>query len=227
MTSLQAHLQAWLGRWPPGRELEVVGSPARTRPGWDGAVRPLLGVQAPEHGTVLSVAPDHAARVAALLLDGQGLTADVRQQVADLLGGGTVASGVFRTTDQVSDGRALPDIGTWVATDDPRVPGWLRPFNGGVLLVVDEHGAYAAGLGVKRHDDVGHELSVGTDPEHRGRGLARRLVATAARELLARGAVVTYLHDPENTASARVADAAGFPDRGWRVWGLFRDEGGA
>jgi hypothetical protein len=33
--------------------------------------------------------------------------------------------------------------------------------------------------------------------------------------VLADGAVPLYQHDPENTASARVADAAGFPDRGW------------
>lgn len=223
MTSLEAHLRAWLGRWPPRRALEVVASSARTRPGWDGDVRPLLGLQSPEHGTLLSVAPDHATTVADLL-DGQGLTHDARRQVADLLGGGTVAAGVFRTAGQVPDHRALPDVGTWVGADDPRVPAWLRPFNGGVLLVVDEHGAYVAGLGVKRHDEVGHELSVGTDPAHRGEGLARRLVATAARDLLARGAVVTYLHDPDNLASARVAEAAGFPDRGWRIWGLFRGE---
>ena len=56
------------------------------------------------------------------------------------------------------------------------------------------------------------------------RGLARRLVAQAARRLLTDGATVTYLHDPANTASARVADACGFPDRGWQVWGLFREE---
>jgi len=33
--------------------------------------------------------------------------------------------------------------------------------------------------------------------------------------------VPTYLHDPANLASARVADAAGFPDRGWAVFGAF------
>ena len=34
------------------------------------------------------------------------------------------------------------------------------------------------------------------------------------------GVVPTYLHDPANTASAKVADAAGFPDRGWTVLGM-------
>ncbi len=31
----------------------------------------------------------------------------------------------------------------------------------------------------------------------------------------------TYLHAPDNTASARVADASGFVDQGWKVHGLW------
>jgi hypothetical protein len=32
--------------------------------------------------------------------------------------------------------------------------------------------------------------------------------------------VATYLHDPANLASARVATAAGFPDLGWKIIGV-------
>ncbi len=39
--------------------------------------------------------------------------------------------------------------------------------------------------------------------------------------MLDEGAVPTYLHAPDNVASARAADAAGFPDRGWSVVGFF------
>jgi GNAT superfamily N-acetyltransferase len=115
----------------------------------------------------------------------------------------------------------LADAGEWVDDDDPVVPDWLRPFGGRVLVARDDDGSYLAGVGIKRHDADGHELSVGTEPEARGRGLARRLVAQAARTLLDDGIVATYLHDPANIASARVADAAGFPDLGWRVLGMF------
>jgi GNAT superfamily N-acetyltransferase len=94
------------------------------------------------------------------------------------------------------------------------------PFGGQVLIARDERGRYLAGVGVKRHDGDGHELSVGTEPAARGNGLARRLVAQAARAVLADGKVPTYLHDPANSASARVADAAGFPDLGWQVLGM-------
>jgi GNAT superfamily N-acetyltransferase len=114
----------------------------------------------------------------------------------------------------------LPDAGIWVPYDDPRVPQWLRPFGGEVLVVLDGE-QYVAGVGVKRHDDAGHELAVGTEEAARGRGLARRLVAQAARRVLDEGAVPTYLHAPGNIGSARAADAAGFPDRGWSVIGFF------
>lgn len=49
------------------------------------------------------------------------------------------------------------------------------------------------------------------------RGIARRLVATAARSILDAGRTPTYLHNPSNHASAKVAEAAGFPEIGWRM----------
>ena len=103
----------------------------------------------------------------------------------------------------------------WVDTDSPRLPGWLRPFGGQALVVFDDHGQYLAGVGIKRHDELGHEISVGTEPQARGRGLARRLVAQAARRILDQGRIPTYLHTFDNAASSRVAAAAGFPDLGW------------
>lgn len=78
----------------------------------------------------------------------------------------------------------------------------------------------AAGVGIKRHNPHGHELAVGTEPAHRGKGLARALVAQAVRRVLAAGAVPLYFHDAANVPSGRIAEAAGSPDRGWRVLGL-------
>jgi predicted GNAT family acetyltransferase len=63
-------------------------------------------------------------------------------------------------------------------------------------------------------------LAVGTEPDHRGRGLAARLCAQAARRVIATGAVPIYLHDPANVASERTAAAAGFVDDGWQVLGV-------
>ncbi len=100
------------------------------------------------------------------------------------------------------------------------MPPWLQPFNGDVL-VGWEGDDLAAGVGRKQHDDHGHELAVVTEEGHRGRGWARELVTQAARRVLDEGAVPVYLHAPQNAASARTADASGFPDVGWRIVGLF------
>lgn len=218
---LEAHLRAWLGTWPPRQELDLLLWPGRQERGWDGGIWPGLGVERPL-GTILSlspaVVPDPAAldpgRVLAALRSPAAATA-----VPAALGRPDLCltRAAFRWSEAPAD---LPRIGEWFDQEDPRLPPWLRPFNGGVLVARDEAGRVAAGVGIKRHNPHGHELAVGTEPAYRGQGLARALVAQAARRVLAEGAVPLYLHDPGNAASARVAEAAGFPERGWRVIGL-------
>ncbi|MGP3965880.1 GNAT family N-acetyltransferase [Nonomuraea sp. 3N208] len=119
----------------------------------------------------------------------------------------------------------LPDAGIWFPAEAPEVPEWLRPFGGEVLIARDPNtGEHLAGVGVKRHDAYGRELAVVTAPAARGRGLARRLVAQAARRVLDEGAVPTYMHAFSNHASAAVAEAAGFPDVGWTCFGVTEQE---
>lgn len=218
---LAAHLRSWLGAWPPERPLHVVGSEQRTVPGWDGRVRNLNGVATP-HGTVVSVPPGHASTVTAAAEEANGDLAALARQLPDLLDdpGSRFDVGVFRwsTAPAPSD-----DPGVWLPADDERVPGWLRPFNGEVLVGFED-GEVAAGVGRKQHDEHGHELAVVTEEGHRGRRWAQRLVAHAARRVLDDGAVPTYLHATDNVASARTADASGFPDVGWTIFGLFGDE---
>ena len=165
---------------------------------------------------MVGVAPDLAPAVASYARAGDLDT--LLPALPGLLGRpGVAGRGVFRWSTSPAP---LPDAGIWLPYDDPRVPEWLRPFGGEVLVVLDGE-EYVAGVGVKRHDDAGHELAVGTEEAARGRGLARRLVAQAARRVLDEGAVPTYLHARDNVASARAAEAAGFPDRGWSVIGFF------
>lgn len=218
---LACHLRLWLGGWPPRGEVDVVGAAVRTQPAWDGRIAHLVGVGTPRR-TLLSVPPDRAdavTRVVGPLDDRQ-----VREALADAAGapGTIVGRGVFRWSRDVAGSTHLPDVGEWVDPADPRVPGWLEPFNYGPVLVAwDDTGAYGAGVGIKRHDRVGHELAVVTTAALEGRGYAKRLVAQAARRVIDEGGLPTYLHGRGNVASARVADAVGFPDRGWSVYGLF------
>ncbi|AVT37217.1 GNAT family N-acetyltransferase [Plantactinospora sp. BB1] len=214
---LHHHLVTWLGQWPAGGSLDVVGSERRIQPGWDGEPHPVVGI-GNSLGVVLSVPPDRVAAVRAL---GARPVAALLAELPTVLDlpGWVGYRAVFRFTLAPAP---LPDGGEWVDAGDAVVPPWLRPFGGEVLVVRDSDGGYLAGVGIKRHDGYGHEIAVGTEPAGRGRGLARRLVAQAARRVLDEGAVPTYLHDPGNLASARVAEAAGFDDRGWSAYGLER-----
>ena len=210
---LDRHLRAWLGRWPAeGTGLDVVAWPGRAEPGWDGHVHPAIGVRTASGEGVLSVLPSAVDQVRALAT-GPDLLAGLPAMVGRP--DGVAYEGVFRWT---LDPAPLPDVGVWLPAEHALVPDWLRVFGGEVLVALDpDTGGYLAGVGVKHHDAYGHELAVGTVERARGRGLARRLVAQAARRVLDDGAVPTYLHDPANVASAKTAEAAGFPDRGWTV----------
>ncbi|MGH9064566.1 MAG: GNAT family N-acetyltransferase [Acidimicrobiales bacterium] len=215
---LEHHLRSWLGAWPPRPgEILVSGTARREEPGWDGQPHPFTGVMRADGGAVLSV--PRGAEPAVRALAGEGLDR-LGEGLGGALGaaGGRLGRGCFRWSDAAA---GLEDVGEWVQREDPRVPEWLRPFNGEVLVAWDDDGRYAAGVGRKQHDRWGHELAVATEERLQGGGLARRLVAQAARRVLADGAVPTYLHSHDNVASARVAEAAGFPDRGWQVLGLW------
>jgi RimJ/RimL family protein N-acetyltransferase len=223
---LDQHLLWWLGGLPaPGDgQLNVIET--RNEPGWDGKVRPVQGVTGPE-GSVLAVPPELAGLFAASTAaevfadaaaeDGHGR---LEKRLGVPVGYGMP---VFRWSEAAADG---PDSGQWIDRSDERLPEWLRPFNGGVLALFDGDDQYVAGVGLKRHNDIAFELSVGTDPEFRGQGFATDLVAQAARTVIAAGGLPIYQHGDGNEASAKVADAAGFPDRGWFMLEIHPGSGG-
>lgn len=217
---LELHLRSWVGAWPPPEPgVHVVGDPARLEPTWDGAVRPLQGVSNTA-GTVIAVPPKSVRAVEEAIADGldrDGLGDDL----GEILGVGPAAfgAGVFRTTSSIN--QEVDDLGVWFDEQTADLPEWLAPFNGRRLVAFDNDGSVLGSVGVKVHDEYGQEISVVTEEAARGAGVARRLVATAARRILADGSAPTYLHAPDNTASARVADAVGFFDEGWLVHGLW------
>ncbi|WP_213450801.1 GNAT family N-acetyltransferase [Rhizomonospora bruguierae] len=213
------HLVCWLGQWPPRGGLDVVGSGRRAVPAWDGRVRPLVGV-GHDADVLLSVRRERVGAVRATV-QGRPLDEALARVPAAVGRDGPLFRAAFRWTTAPAP---LPDAGVWTSTADPVVPPWLKPFNGGVLVATDpETGRYLAGVGIKRHDGYGREISVGTEPAARGRGLARALVAQAARRILDERGIPTYLHALDNHASARVAEAAGFAERGWFAYGMSDD----
>lgn len=218
---LERFLEAWLGMWPPEQELHVVIQPERDHPSWDGSTWLGLGVESPV-GTVLSLSPravSNSRTVDDHLLAGALKAPDPLAAISLALGQPNLR--LNRSTFRWSDNPAeLPEVGEWISHDDSRTPIWLQTFNGDVLVAWDDEGRVAAGVGRKVHNRYGHELAVVTEPAQQGRGLARMLIAQAARRTLAEGAIPLYFHLPDHIASARVADAAGFPDRNWHVVGL-------
>ncbi|MER6675271.1 GNAT family N-acetyltransferase [Streptomyces sp. NPDC000983] len=64
----------------------------------------------------------------------------------------------------------------------------FTPAHGGVLLLLLEHGEPVAGGAFRRYDTTTAELKrIWTHSAHRGRGLARRVVAELEREAAGRG----------------------------------------
>jgi GNAT superfamily N-acetyltransferase len=161
-------------------------------------------------GAVVAVAPEHAATLRDRL-DGLASLRPALQAVAAAVPG-HLFSGVART------GVAIPPPAvevTVVDTSDPRLPDWVvGHFTGEAWVVLGEAGQVLSTAVLKRYDDRLREISVGTSEQARGRGLARSVVAAAARAVLAEGRAVLYNHDPDNHASARVAEAAGLHELG-------------
>lgn len=213
---LSAHLTCWLGAWPPAAPLEIIGTARRSEPGWDSRIHPALDVADPATGAVLSVAPAAAERVRRWAASHDQDAWLARPPVlAGTPGRGTYRA-VFRWTTEPA---RLPELGHWVPARAPGVPAWLHPFGGEVLVATDADGPTwpVPAASVTRCTAT----SCPSSPHPaRGHGLARALVAQAASRVLNGGAVPTYLHDPANAASARVAEAAGFPDRGWTSFGI-------
>jgi ribosomal protein S18 acetylase RimI-like enzyme len=212
---LRQHLARRVGGVPADAGVLVIANPRNALPGWDGHPPLVTGVADPAGRTAVALPPAEAAR-AAELLHGRapGSPLNGSRMLASLVGRPThtVERVTFRWSVQPAD---LPDAGVWVDAGSSALPQWLRPFGGQALVAFDKKGGYLAGVGIKRHDQFGHEISVGTSPHARGLGLARRLVAQAARHILDQGLIPTYLHALDNIASSRVASAAGFPDLGW------------
>ena len=162
---VRRHLERWIGGWPPELPVNVVPNPDVSRPGWDGRPRRATGAVDPDGRAVIGVDPAVAAALPPSI-DGVEM---LRRAMPGAIGrAGVLGLGVLRWAHDVPDTDELADIGVWLPAelandhDDPRVDEWLAPFGGDVLVALDDDGHYLGGVGLKRHDDLGRELSVVT-----------------------------------------------------------------
>jgi hypothetical protein len=175
-------------------------------------VDPRMPVRALQRGggAVVGVAPAWSRRLRERL-DGPASLGPALEAVAGAAGG-QHWSWVART------GVAIPAPSAEIAVldaTDPRLPEWVvGHFSGEAWVVLGDDGQVLATAVLKRYDDRLREISVGTAEAARGRGLAKAVTAAAARAVLAEGRAVLYNHDPENHASARVAEAVGLHEFG-------------
>src|SRR6266540_1551930 len=126
-------------------------------------------------GAVVGVAPEQAARLRDLL-DGHDTVEPALKALAAELPG-HMFSGTART------GVVIPPPAVEVTVldaSDPRLPEWVHGHFTGEAWVVMEDGEVLSTAVLKRYDERLREISVGTAPSARGRGLARSVVAAAA-----------------------------------------------
>ena len=162
-------------------------------------------------GDVLVMArPEHVELAERLLTDPATIEADLVELAASL--GGRVIGMVARTGLIVPPPEAEVTLTT---ATDRRLPDWvIGHFTGPAWVVLSPDGRVLSTAVLKDYDERLREISVGTEAEARGRGLARSVVRAAARDVLANGRSVLYLHDLDNQASAAVAAAAGLQELG-------------
>jgi RimJ/RimL family protein N-acetyltransferase len=168
-------------------------------------------------GAVVGVDPEHAERLRRHL-DGPASVVPALEAFAAELPGHRF-SGTART------GVAIPPPAveiTILDASDPRLPEWVHGHFVGEAWVVMEGGEVLSTAVLKRYDERLREISVGTAPAARGRGLARSVVAAAARSVLAEGRAVLYNHAVDNDTSARVAESVGLHELG-RYHGVVPD----
>ena len=149
--------------------------------------------------------PEHAELAGRLLRDPPTAEAELAEVAAVL--GGRVIGVVARTGLDIPAPESDVKV---ISAGDRRLPDWVHGhFTGPAWVVLSPDGRVLSTAVLKDYDERLREISVGTEEEARGRGLARSVVRAAARGVLAEGRAVLYLHDSDNDASAAVARAAG------------------
>jgi GNAT superfamily N-acetyltransferase len=98
----------------------------------------------------------------------------------------------------------------FMAEDDTAALHLRTRFDGAIFGVRGPRGRLVSWAAIKLKSSDVWELAVATEPDYRGRGYARDVVAAAAQYTLEQGRLPIYIHDRDNGTSAYVARAVGF-----------------
>jgi GNAT superfamily N-acetyltransferase len=112
-------------------------------------------------------------------------------------------SSTFAPTQTIDRAELMPE-------DDAAALHLRTRFDGAIFGVRGPRGRLVSWSAIKLKSDQVWELAVATEPDYRGRGFARDVVAAAARFCLDQGRLPIYIHDRDNSTSAFVARAIGF-----------------
>jgi GNAT superfamily N-acetyltransferase len=197
--------------------VHIISESRRGLPAWHGYTLPIVGLSfAP--GAVIACRPDLVGRLSA------ELGSDVHQPYLDGPAFRRLWRAVARCTENAftlaGDLRAV-SAATFVpphsmaraelmAAEDTAALHLRTRFDGAIFGVRGPHGRLVSWAATKLKSDSVWELAVATEPDYRGRGYARDVVAAAAQYTLEQGRLPIYIHDRDNGTSAFVARAVGF-----------------
>jgi GNAT superfamily N-acetyltransferase len=206
---------------PPGIArrggVHLLSEAQRGLPAWHGFTLPIVALSfAP--GAVVACRPDLVERLQAELgsdlhqpyLDGPALRR-LWRAVQHCTPNGFTLAGDFRAVDVAT---FVPsehiERAEFIAVEDAAALHLRTRFDGAIFGVRGPHGRLVSWAALKLKSERVWEIAVATEPDYRGRGLARDVVAAAARFSLDRGRVPIYIHDRDNSTSGFVARAIGF-----------------
>lgn len=95
---------------------------------------------------------------------------------------------------------------------EPEMEEFRVHFDGQVFVSRSRSGQIAAWAAIKLKGEQVNEISVHTDPRHRGKGLAKQVVSTATAYILTQGKIPMYVQEEANAASSRVASVLGYTE---------------
>jgi RimJ/RimL family protein N-acetyltransferase len=207
----------------PGLRFEVVEK--RSQVAWGGNwFQPVWAVRLFQT-TVCTVAPEYAQQARAVLAPFQDrslLSPELLLALQNCFGSaGWQALEIFAYPHSSPPPGAPKHPVSKLAPEHPEYPAYTREFSGGTYAIFAPDGRIAAYAGVKDHGWI-NEIAVGTEPEHRNKGMGTAVVTRAVAAILSRARVPVYVPDDlSNQGSYALARAVGFEKVGemllWEV----------